>query len=990
VAEVLARQESDWDRGERPLVEELLAAHPTFAESPNAVLELICNEVVLREEHGERPSLSEYRDRFPELAEPLRVQWEVDRALFSRRSAARAGGTVARPPLEPGATVARPRDGAPAGTVAQSPDQRAKVDADAPRARRGAAGHPVGRYRVEAVLGRGGMGVAYRAWDPDLKRLVAVKMLRAADADESEIARFRIESEAIARVRHPNIVQVFDVGEEAGQPFFAMEYCAGGSLAGRLKTGPFAPTEAAGVVEQIARGVDAAHKQNIVHRDLKPANVLLSHDPTAQPVAGTSTAAGGATAPGSSASGSPAGAPAGPGPVVYKVTDFGLAKALDADEGYTRSGAILGTPCYMSPEQAFGQGSKVGPAADVYALGAILYECLTGRPPFQGATVPDTLDQVRAREPVPVRQLQPAVPVDLETIALKCLQKDAAKRYPSAADAADDLRRYLDGRPILARPVGAAERAWRWCRRNKLVAGLIAGVFAVFALGLTGTTIMWRRAVANATEEQIQRGKAEASRQKAFDAVNESFIKVSEDKQLQAPHMRAVRKALLSAARPYFESFVADRRDDPKAKRELAVALTRLALVSELSDAPDAAVRRWREIVPYWEALLTDGDNTGEARFELAKVCAAVGLHEHRAGQYVQAEAEFDAAVAHLRAQPERAARDPAFPALEARCLAHLASAALARGDAPRAAALHRDALERHARAALHGDTFLVQLDRAELHALRGDALLRAKKYDDAATEYLAAEKVYAPVLASATHERTLARRGIAAILAQRGVALWRGAAGKDEDRIADAEIALGRAYWFLEDLVKEAPDSFEDQCRRADSEFYIAAIALRKLGDVRPGAEWSDAQHDSFDAAIRLAPIALEHRKWVLKTNPNDAGVLADVAESYAQVRDVARLKLVRAQPALQAQVAAELAARTGEELDFLEAHHANPRFAPALVANLPFASAARAQLLSQLGRADEARAEWDRAIRFAPPNLKPRFERDRDAKPPAPKKKG
>ncbi len=232
--EALAIQQMQWRRGDRPPAEDLLAADSELAADVDAVLQMICNEVALRESLGEAPSLPEYQARFPQLGDQLRVQWNVYRVLFS---------------------------------VAPK--------ASAPRAA-GRTGEKIGRYEVQAILGKGGMGIAYRAWDPDLKRVVAVKTLRAAAADEAEIARFRTESEAIARVRHPNIVQIFDVGDSDGQPFFAMEYCAGGSLADRLKTAPLPPREAARVVEQIARGVDAAHRLHIVHRDLKPANILLT------------------------------------------------------------------------------------------------------------------------------------------------------------------------------------------------------------------------------------------------------------------------------------------------------------------------------------------------------------------------------------------------------------------------------------------------------------------------------------------------------------------------------------------------------------------------------------------------------------------------------------------------------------------------------------------------------------------------------------------
>jgi WD40 repeat protein len=292
-------------------------------------------------------------------------------------------------------------------------------------------------FEIEAVLGRGGMGVVYRARHLALKRMVALKMILAGGhAGEADIQRFHIEAEAVARLQHPNIVQVFEVGADRGLPYCALEYVDGGSLGQKLQTGPLPPREAAKLVETIAGAIYLAHSRNIIHRDLKPANVLLTADGTP------------------------------------KVTDFGLARQLDADSGQTRTGAIMGTPSYMAPEQAHGESKNVGPPADVYALGVILYECLTGRPPFQGANVVETLDRVRTEEPVAPRRIMPRTPIDLETVCLKCLAKEPERRYSSAKELADDLGRFRRGEPVAARPVGAFERSWRWCRRNKLVASL--------------------------------------------------------------------------------------------------------------------------------------------------------------------------------------------------------------------------------------------------------------------------------------------------------------------------------------------------------------------------------------------------------------------------------------------------------------------------------------------------------------------------------------
>ena len=285
-------------------------------------------------------------------------------------------------------------------------------------------------YRVEALLGRGGMGVVYRAWHLRLNRAVALKMLLAGPcARPEELERFLRESQAVAGLGHPNIVQVYDMGDVEGRPYFTMELVEGGNLADQIRGVPQPAHQAAARVATLAEAIHAAHQSGIVHRDLKPANILLTRDGTP------------------------------------KVTDFGLARRLEGDGGLTLSGVPVGTPSYMAPEQARGKRQAIGPATDVYALGAILYELLTGRPPFRAESATATLQQVLTDEPVSPTRLNPQVPRDLTTICLKCLSKEPHRRYASAAALAEDLRRFLRGEPIAARragrlraprPVGAA------------------------------------------------------------------------------------------------------------------------------------------------------------------------------------------------------------------------------------------------------------------------------------------------------------------------------------------------------------------------------------------------------------------------------------------------------------------------------------------------------------------------------------------------------
>jgi WD40 repeat protein len=344
-----------------------------------------------------------------------------------------------------------PRDQATVDAGSSAP---ATLDASAP-----ARVRYFGDYEIERELARGGMGVVFRARQISLNRPVALKMILAGQlANETDVKRFYTEAEAAANLDHPGIVPIFEVGQHEGQHYFSMGFVEGQSLSNRLADGPLPARQAADLIRRVSAAIEFAHQHGVIHRDLKPANILLDR----------------------------AGNP--------RVTDFGLAKKLQGDSGLTGSGQIMGTPSYMPPEQAGGNRGEVGPAADVYALGATLYALVTGRPPFQAATAMDTVIQVISDEPVPPRRLNASIPLDLETICLKCLNKEPGRRFPSAAALEDDLRRYLAGEPIAARPVGRTERAWRWCRRNPLVASLAAGIVLALLLGTILSTDQARRA----------------------------------------------------------------------------------------------------------------------------------------------------------------------------------------------------------------------------------------------------------------------------------------------------------------------------------------------------------------------------------------------------------------------------------------------------------------------------------------------------------------
>lgn len=462
VAVLLVELRERRQSGECVRAETLLERFPHLADQSEYVVELIYGEYLLRRELGEDVNLTEYQERFPTYAEALALQIGLNRALQGELSNEDDTRTV-----DDANRTTPPREGT-----------TPPVDATPPR-RVGSLPRLDG-YEMLGELGKGGMGAVYRARHLALGRLVAVKMILSGSlADDHAVRRFRAEAEAVARLDHPGIVPVFEVGEQDGTHFFSMALVGGGSLAGRVHAeGPLPQEKAAQLTRDIAQAVAYAHERGIVHRDLKPANILL--DVEDRP----------------------------------RVTDFGLAKQTGGDAELTGTGQVMGTPAYMPPEQARGE-KDVGPLADVYSLGAILYHLLVGRPPFQAASVMETLRLVLENDPVSPRQFAPSLSRDLETICLKCLAKEPARRYESATHLADDLGRYLAGEPILARPVGRIERAVKWARRRPAVAAMSTAVVIVTAVALVAISLALVQTREALGDARRARGEAESSEQQA-------------------------------------------------------------------------------------------------------------------------------------------------------------------------------------------------------------------------------------------------------------------------------------------------------------------------------------------------------------------------------------------------------------------------------------------------------------------------------------------
>jgi eukaryotic-like serine/threonine-protein kinase len=426
--QLCSEQRQMWQRGQRVPVEAYLDAYPILRNNPAAVT-LVRGEFLLRSERGERPNVKEYEVRFPHLIETLRRQLQVARLLVSPKA-----GPAGRSPVTP-VVCLPPSVCCPSSALPTIPG-----------------------YEILCELGRGGMGVVYKAKQAGLDRIVALKTIRNSSLVEPDFRqRFRSEAQAVARMQHPNIVQIFEIGMLDGSdtPYFSLEFVEGGDLGDWLAVRSPEPRHAAELVRTMARAMHYAHENDVVHRDLKPANILMTKD--GQP----------------------------------KITDFGLAKNLDTlgqnsvKTPATAFGVVMGTPEYMAPEQASSL-YPVGPAADIYALGVILYEMLTGRCPFEGRNALETIEQHRLHDPVPPRRLRPRTPRDLETITLKCLEKDPARRYPTAQGLAEDLGRFLALEPILARPLGLMGRTLRWARRRPAIASLLGILILTITLSLAG------------------------------------------------------------------------------------------------------------------------------------------------------------------------------------------------------------------------------------------------------------------------------------------------------------------------------------------------------------------------------------------------------------------------------------------------------------------------------------------------------------------------
>jgi tetratricopeptide (TPR) repeat protein len=780
-------QRRRWLSGQRVDVASYLRDSPDLRDNPEAFFELIYNELLIREELGERPDPREYAASFPELAERLRLQLEVHQAL----STDHLSGDDWPPPPE----------------------------APSPR---------VPGYQLLGEIGRGGMGIVYRARQFKPSRLVALKMiLDGRFASERDLLRFTNEAEIVAGLEHPNIVPVLEVGQYEGLHYFSMPLLTGGSLATSQPNPARDLQAAARLVAEVAAAVHHAHERGILHRDLKPANILLDDE----------------------------GRP--------HVTDFGLGKRVRDGRGLTETGAILGSPGYMAPEQATGDPAAVTTASDVYGLGAILYALLTGRAPFEGGSVHETITRLLDQPPEPPSRINPLVPRPLDQVCLLCLEKDPARRYPTAQALAADLRRWLAGEPVLAQPEPLAERTRRWVRRRRTAVATAAAAMLISLVGLAAVLAVQARANRDLTEAN----RRERSRfDLAMRAIGSFHTGVREDLLLKEPQFQELRAKLLRGPRAFFGELETQLsgQTDRRSRRAMVQAYEELAALTDQIGSKTEALDLYRRGLALRRELARDALSDADAQVDVARCLLALGPLEHQTGHADEAVVAYREAHSLLEGanRPGEPARD--FRADLATCDQRLGDALAAMGFSARALLSYqkgrflREALDREHPAVTEYRSSLAESDLAV-----GSLLWKTGQPAEAVASFEKARAVF-EALARDHPTGSEYRRGLAHCYNAISYPLH--AMGKTGEALKSFEAARA----ILEALVRDYPAVTEFRHQLAFSDAQIGTL----LSDTGRPAE-ALVPYERARASLEV----------LFQANPAVDEIVNDLARTYSQI---------------------------------------------------------------------------------------------------------
>jgi serine/threonine protein kinase len=717
----------------------------------------------------------------------------------------------------------------------------------------------VGRFQIRRELGRGGAGVVFLAFDTKLGREVALKIPRPEAIVLPELrTRFQQEARAVAVLDHPNVVPVYEAGEEQGICYIASAYCPGITLGAwlRERTEPVGFDEAARLIATLADAVEHAHRRGILHRDLKPGNVLL----TLLQIADCRLQIAETEAAGSSQS-----AILNLQSAIPKVTDFGLAKVLDGsqEDHPTRTGTILGTPAYMAPEQAAGQSSAVGPAADVYALGVLLYEILTGRPPLRADTVSETLLLVRTEDPIPPSKLRPRMPRDLETICLKCLHKDPHKRYASAQALSDDLGLFLARKPITARPASWPERGVKWVRRRPALSALLA---------VSGTAALAVAVILVTANERLrhQRDAADASRRqalagyrKAREAVDQMLHRVGIDLLNFVPHTEVVQRELVADALKFYQELARETSDDPDTREELGIVLRAVGSIHSALGHKAEAEEAFHQALEVHRALA--GEFPGDARYR-----HAVAIDEQNLGNFLisikaRPGAKEEAEQRLHRAREtlaELAAEYPNSPNFRS----HLASTWVSLGDLIHSTGRSRETEEAYRKAIELREKLIAESPR-DLDVVKDLArtyhtlgsMLAVMRQLSKAEPALRRSVELSDQLAAARPDLPAYRRGPSPLLLQNfGVLLC------DTQRYQESEKILSRALEYREKMAADFPTIAEHRQNLARTLQLLADLRLRHLHQLQPARQGAERAIAYLLVLTRDDPKNTLARRWL------------------------------------------------------------------------------------------------------------------------------